>query len=101
VFRSRFDDFTGSWINHCHILAHEDNGMMQMVECVDDPSETNYRHRPRAVSHEMSGRQVDAVYPRPSLELMYRQNLSFIDPSPVGGYEFPGFELEVPRLEDS
>jgi FtsP/CotA-like multicopper oxidase with cupredoxin domain len=101
VFRSRFEDFTGQWINHCHILAHEDNGMMQMLECVDDPAKTNYRPREQAATHAMSGPEVDAIYPRPSLELMYRQNLSFIDPSHIGGYEFPGFEIEVPKLKDS
>jgi FtsP/CotA-like multicopper oxidase with cupredoxin domain len=101
VFRSRFDDFTGTWIHHCHILIHEDNGMMQMIECVDNPSETNYHPRDHSASHGMSGKQVDAIYPRPSLELMYRQTLSFIDPSPIGGYEYPGFELEVPKLDDS
>ena len=101
VFRSRFEDFTGQWINHCHILAHEDNGMMQMLDCVDDPGRANYRPRERAAGHAMSGPEVDAIYPRPSLELMYRQNLSFIDPSHLGGYEFPGFEIEVPQLEVS
>jgi len=40
------------------------------------------------------------IYPRPSLELMYRQNLSFVDPSDIGGYEFPGFDFDAPRLED-
>jgi len=31
-FRSRFVDFTGQYVLHCHILAHEDRGMMQLVE---------------------------------------------------------------------
>ena len=31
VFRSRFADYTGMWVNHCHILMHEDHGMMQAV----------------------------------------------------------------------
>jgi hypothetical protein len=44
----------------------------------------------------MPAEQVDAIYPRPSLELMYRQSMSFIDPSPATGHEYPGFELEVP-----
>ena len=48
----------------------------------------------------MSAAEVDAIYPKPSRELMYRQNLSFVDPSHLGGYEFPGFEIDVPRLED-
>jgi hypothetical protein len=36
----------------------------------------------------------------PSLDLMYRQNLTFVDPNPELGQTFPGFEIEVPRLED-
>jgi len=30
--RSRFCDFTGKFVLHCHILGHEDRGMMQIVE---------------------------------------------------------------------
>ena len=32
TMRSRFVDFTGQYVLHCHILAHEDRGMMQLVE---------------------------------------------------------------------
>ena len=28
---TRYDDFAGSFVNHCHILDHEDNGMMELV----------------------------------------------------------------------
>jgi hypothetical protein len=42
--RSRFADFPGLFVQHCHILAHEDRGMMQFVEiCPKDgpcPSRT-------------------------------------------------------------
>ena len=34
--RSRFVDFVGSYVMHCHILIHEDRGMMQLVEVVSD-----------------------------------------------------------------
>lgn len=34
--RSRFVDFTGSFVLHCHILDHEDRGMMQEV-VIQDP----------------------------------------------------------------
>jgi FtsP/CotA-like multicopper oxidase with cupredoxin domain len=34
TFRTRFTDFKGSYVMHCHILAHEDMGMMQTVEVV-------------------------------------------------------------------
>jgi FtsP/CotA-like multicopper oxidase with cupredoxin domain len=30
--RSRFADFTGQYVLHCHMLIHEDRGMMQLVE---------------------------------------------------------------------
>jgi FtsP/CotA-like multicopper oxidase with cupredoxin domain len=32
--RSRFVDFPGYYVMHCHILAHEDRGMMTIVEVV-------------------------------------------------------------------
>jgi FtsP/CotA-like multicopper oxidase with cupredoxin domain len=28
----RFDDFPGKWMFHCHILNHEDQGMMGILE---------------------------------------------------------------------
>jgi hypothetical protein len=96
VFRSRFPDFTGTWIHHCHILLHEDNGMMQTIHCVDDPAEADWMPRRRAASHGMDGRDVDAIYPPPSLELQYRQSVCFVDPSPGSEQVYPGFELEVP-----
>ncbi len=34
--RSRFVDFPGKFVLHCHILGHEDRGMMQLVEVVDN-----------------------------------------------------------------
>jgi FtsP/CotA-like multicopper oxidase with cupredoxin domain len=40
--RSRFVDFPGSYVLHCHILAHEDRGMMQLVRVVDGG--TTIRH---------------------------------------------------------
>jgi len=36
VIRSRFVDFPGTFVLHCHILGHEDRGMMQMVKVVDN-----------------------------------------------------------------
>ena len=34
TFRTRFQDFKGSYVMHCHMLVHEDMGMMQVVEVV-------------------------------------------------------------------
>jgi suppressor of ftsI len=46
VIRMHFVDFTGEYVYHCHILAHEDNGMMGTVK-VEGPGgsgETATRH---------------------------------------------------------
>ncbi|MFL6227957.1 MAG: multicopper oxidase domain-containing protein [Pyrinomonadaceae bacterium] len=40
--RSRFVDYTGFYVIHCHILAHEDRGMMTIVEVA--PARTPYSH---------------------------------------------------------
>lgn len=34
VIRNPFEDFTGEFVFHCHILGHEDAGMMQTVKVV-------------------------------------------------------------------
>jgi FtsP/CotA-like multicopper oxidase with cupredoxin domain len=35
VVLSRYEDYTGAFVLHCHILPHEDKGMMQTVEIVN------------------------------------------------------------------
>jgi FtsP/CotA-like multicopper oxidase with cupredoxin domain len=37
-FRSRFADYPGQFVLHCHILAHEDRGMMELIEVVPNTS---------------------------------------------------------------
>jgi len=100
VFRSRFADYTGRWIHHCHILMHEDMGMMQEVECVATAAAANPNPKPKVASHAMTEAEVSAIYPRPSVEIGYRQSLSFEDANSGTGQVFPGFELEVPVLKD-
>lgn len=34
-FRTRYEDFTGDFVQHCHILDHEDQGMMELIQIVD------------------------------------------------------------------
>ena len=36
--RSRFADFTGQYVIHFHILAHEDRGMIQLVKVIPEAS---------------------------------------------------------------
>jgi hypothetical protein len=42
--RSRFVDFPGSYVMHCHILAHEDRGMMATVTVGPPPSVMPMHH---------------------------------------------------------
>ena len=35
VIRTRFEDYPGKFVYHCHILVHEDAGMMAVVEVVE------------------------------------------------------------------
>lgn len=35
TYKTRFETFTGKFVIHCHVLRHEDRGMMQTVEVVD------------------------------------------------------------------
>jgi len=35
VIRHRFENYTGIFPYHCHVIAHEDEGMMHLVEVVD------------------------------------------------------------------
>lgn len=46
--RHRFVDFVGSYVLHCHMLAHEDRGMMQLVRVV---SKEDADKKPPAVPH--------------------------------------------------
>lgn len=42
--RSRFCDFPGTFVLHCHILAHEDRGMMQLVQVAQAPGVKLIKH---------------------------------------------------------
>ncbi|HEX2077384.1 MAG TPA: multicopper oxidase domain-containing protein [Longimicrobium sp.] len=37
LIRQEFADFTGPYVMHCHILGHEERGMMQRVDVVGPP----------------------------------------------------------------
>jgi len=34
TMRTKFEDFTGAFVWHCHILQHEEGGMMQVIQVV-------------------------------------------------------------------
>ncbi|HIG65282.1 MAG TPA: hypothetical protein EYQ43_06965 [Methyloprofundus sp.] len=93
IFRSRFPDYVGEYVNHCHILLHEDNGMMQLVEVVASASDSNYVARFKVTQANMSSAQVTALYPRVSLSEAFSQNGSFVDANTGTGQVFPGFDI--------
>lgn len=38
--RTRYTDFIGTFVQHCHILDHEDQGMMQLIDIVRKKGDT-------------------------------------------------------------
>ncbi len=92
VFRSRFPDYVGEYVNHCHILLHEDNGMMQLVEVVSSPGDSNYVAKFQVTQPGMSPADVTDIYPRVSLTDAFEENTTFIDPNPATGQNFPGLD---------
>lgn len=40
---TRFVDFTGMYVLHCHILGHEDRGMMQLVQVVTNTTKMTHK----------------------------------------------------------
>lgn len=37
--RTRYTDFTGTFVQHCHILDHEDQGMMELIQINERPDD--------------------------------------------------------------
>ncbi len=94
VFRSRFPDYVGLYVNHCHILLHEDNGMMQAIEAVPFAGEANYDPADELPEYPAS-------YAPDELDEAYVQSLQFIDPNHVSGQKFPGFDVHPPGQKTS
>jgi FtsP/CotA-like multicopper oxidase with cupredoxin domain len=44
LMRTRFVDYNGSYVVHCHILAHEDRGMMLQVNLATTPAMAMMQH---------------------------------------------------------
>lgn len=55
VMRTRYKNFDGKYVLHCHILFHEDHGMMQVVEALDP-------ERPEASDDEDMEMGMDHIY---------------------------------------
>ncbi|MEM7536653.1 MAG: multicopper oxidase domain-containing protein [Chloroflexota bacterium] len=100
IFRSRFPDYLGVYVNHCHLLQHEDNGMMQAVETVPTANSANYVPAKKVLYPGITDAEVDDLYPTDSKNLAqaWINSISFIDPDPNTGQVYPGFEATPPTL---
>jgi hypothetical protein len=96
VFRTRFPDYVGTFVNHCHILLHEDHGMMQATEITPFADQANYDAKDRVARAGDSAEVVSELYPRLDQAGAWRQNLQFVDPNHGTGQTFPGFMLGAP-----
>jgi FtsP/CotA-like multicopper oxidase with cupredoxin domain len=91
VFRMRFPDFVGAYVHHCHILLHEDNGMMHVIEATPFADESNFRPSKTL--------DVDRNAPRPRPEEAYTLSYTFYDPDETTGQLYPGFDVTPPELD--
>jgi FtsP/CotA-like multicopper oxidase with cupredoxin domain len=99
IFRSRFPDYVGTYVNHCHILLHEDNGMMQAVEVTPFADHANYEPKERVTSLEVPAEEISEIYPRLDQEGAWRQSMQVVDPNHLTGQAFPGFVLGSPPTD--
>jgi hypothetical protein len=100
VFRTRFPDYVGAYVHHCHILLHEDNGMMHVVEATPFEDQSNYHAQKQVATAEMSSDEVTRIYARASQKEGFVESSKFFDPDRVTGQVYPGFEVTPPPLEE-
>lgn len=41
TMETNFDDFPGKFVEHCHVLSHEDLGMMEAIEVLDEADDAD------------------------------------------------------------
>ncbi len=85
VLRMRFPDYVGAYVHHCHILLHEDNGMMHVIEATPFEDQSNYQPE----------KQLN-IAPRPTPQESYTISYAFFDPDEATGQLYPGFEVTPP-----
>lgn len=96
IFRSRFPDYVGLFVNHCHILLHEDHGMMQVLDITPFADQANYEMKDGVTNADDSPEAVSEIYPRFDGARAWLQSIQFVDPNHDTGQNFPGFVLGPP-----
>ncbi len=95
VVRMRFENFPGIFPLHCHVLAHEDEGMMHLVEVVDPaPVKARISRKTGGVlaSADLTKRMTAKFEPgsfRRNTKVVYHYEL---DPKHVPGHGLVGLE---------
>ncbi len=56
ILKSRYTTFTGAFVQHCHILNHEDQGMMQVVEV--RPALADLAENPLKIGENLSDMEI-------------------------------------------
>jgi len=96
VFRARFPDYVGIMVNHCHILLHEDHGMMQAVEITPFADHATPELKERVTALDDSSEAVSDIYPPLDQAGLWRQSMQFVDTNHETGQTYPGFVLGAP-----
>lgn len=91
VFRSRVPDSVGLFVNHCHLLLHEDHGMMQVLDITPFADQANYEMKDSVTNGGDSPEAVSEISPRFDGARAWRQSMQFVDPNHESGQLFPGF----------
>ena len=79
---------TAARVHHCHILLHEDNGMMHVIEATPFADASNYMPQ-RDLDVELNS-------PRPTREESYSLSNMFYDSDTATGQYYPGFRVTAP-----
>jgi FtsP/CotA-like multicopper oxidase with cupredoxin domain len=96
VFRQRYPDYLGLLVHHCHLLLHEDNGMMTGVTVTQFAKDTNYAGSDSVVNSGDSPEQVDLIHPAPSPSESFVASAQFKDSNHFTGQTYPGFPIKAP-----
>jgi len=83
--RTRYTDFIGTFVQHCHILDHEDQGMMQLIDIVDPKAATAANSAPLP---EIGSRAPDFTLPDAEGR---KHSLAELDGKPAVVFFFKGY----------
>jgi FtsP/CotA-like multicopper oxidase with cupredoxin domain len=96
VFRQRYPDYLGLLVHHCHLLLHEDNGMMTGVTVTHFAEDTNYAGSDAVVHPGDSPEVVNLIHTAPTPSESFEASAQFKDSNHFTGQVYPGFPIQAP-----